>query len=438
MKTTTKISNLFVFNLIFLFTLTIFLNTNIELYLTIGFFALILKVIINKNETSVLLSGYLGAFLITLVANENYIVYYTIFSIFFVGLFKKNNWVDLFNWSNTLFVMFFLWSILSGKNAIDTFLNTQGLIINFLSLAIILNNTLLIDKEVNYKKMFKEINFYNFAMMIFFFSTHLSLVELIDTQRALVYFNGNSELGIRSNTFSGFIGVFLIISIGHFKTSEKKVGKIFAVITVSLNLFLLIVLQTRGVFVAILIALIFLLLSNINLDKKYSLKTIALSLVSLLIIFIVFVINLSSILNSRIFTIASSDYSNGRFDIYQQALEFISLHPIVGNGLNQFGALRGSYMQEDPHNWVLYYLMSVGIVGFIFFMFYLFLMLFSSLRSKELIYLKASIIVMVIHGLFEPTLSTSLPFLLFVIFASVLQTFNKPYSSDNKDIERVV
>lgn len=438
MKTTTKISKLFVINLIFLFSLTIFLNTNIEFYLTIGFITLILKIILNKKETSVLLSGYLGAFLVTLVANENYIVYYTIFSIMFVGLFKKNNWVILFNWPNTLFVMFFLWSILSGGNAVDTFLNTQGILVNFLSLVIILNNTLLIDKEVNYKNLFKDLNFYNFAMMFFFFSTHLSLVELIDTQRALVYFNGNNELGIRSNTFSGFIGAFLIISIGYLKISEKKVGKIFAIITMSLNLFLLILLQTRGVFIAILIALIFLLISNINLDRKYPLKTVALSMLSLLIIFIFFVINLSSVLNSRIFTIASSDYSNGRFDIYQQALEFMSLNPIVGNGLNQFGALRGSYMQEDPHNWVLYYLMSVGIIGFIFFMSYLLLILFSSLRIKELIYLKASIVVMVIHGLFEPTLSTSLPFLLFVIFVSVFQTFNKPCNSDDKDIERVV
>ncbi|MFP7277870.1 O-antigen ligase family protein [Exiguobacterium indicum] len=396
---------------------------------------LISIVCINYKKPEFLISGFYGAFIMTIVVNQNFIGIYTLISMLFCIFIYKFDIKKVFNKFNIIVFLFFVSSLLALHNVINFDFYSDGVLILLICLSISLSISLIPLKSLNINLIFSELNYYSFIFICLFFSTHYSIEELLNTPRALIYFNGNSEVGIRSNTISGFLIIFSLFNIGYLVNNKSKTKNWISIFSIILNLTALFFLQTRGAIVALAFIGGIILTKKIIKTKRINLKKItALSfLVVISLLFCIF--NINYISEFRIFNTDNSDYSNGRFEIYKEALKYFNYHPIIGNGLYQFGPLKGSYTIEDPHNWVIYYLLSTGIVGTLLFCLTILTLLNGNRSIDRLNFIKYGALATIIHGLFEPTLSTSLPLLLFFITSSIYFHINNQQQNQENGVE---
>ena len=106
--------------------------------------------------------------------------------------------------------------------------------------------------------------------------------------------------------------------------------------------------------------------------------------------------------------------------LFHQSIDMWNKHQLIGNGFLQFS---GYGMEAgDPHNFILGYLDSCGLFGFIA----LCVFLFRVFRLKDyntridIKPLRYLMLAQIIHGLFEPVLTTSLPLSLFILICVLI------------------
>lgn len=256
-----------------------------------------------------------------------------------------------------------------------------------------------------------------------------SMQDIISKPRALIMLLGDS--GVRSNTLAGLLLPFFLILFHCRKDLPSVIDKTVINAILVLDLVLELILQSRGAFIALFVVFIITSINTIVIKKELNSKTlfkliIGIILVSILLLMPVFQKYFDNSVFARFFI--TSDISNGRFQIYKQSIEMWRLHPFIGNGFGQF--ISFGIVANDPHNFVLGYLASCGLFGLLGFLLFIGNILMNCGNNTQLSFaIKTAIIVQIIHGLFEPVLTTGLPLTVFVCFCCILISL-RPLNND--------
>ncbi|QHH90502.1 O-antigen ligase family protein [Bacillus pacificus] len=223
---------------------------------------------------------------------------------------------------------------------------------------------------------------------------------------------------------AGYIAVFMFLCWGCWKHNKTIIRRTVSIICFFPMCIILYFTISRGAYLGMAVSFIPLIL--FNLTKK---KVLMINFTVVVVLLGIYLFS-EEIFNSRVFGLSTEDYSNGRWDYYSLAWEQFKMHPIIGNGMYQFGFLGGMGKLEDPHNWLLAYLSGIGLLGLICFLLFLLSIvgkivnvLFNKNIDKQSIVLAQAITVPIIHGLVEPAMSTGLPFMLFCIVSPILYNY---------------
>lgn len=375
---------------------------------------------IKYNYSTSRIVTFLFLFLITLCGNTNYMLYFAAVDaiIGFIIMMLNGHCIPkktiaLFPW-----IFMVLFGIIGGLLfAVDKTSFHIGIEVYVLLTAMLLTTELFIPKnKIEFDFIVKILCVINIGIVSLFFLSN-SIDGLLSITRGLIRLLG--ETGIRSNTLAGIVLVFFIglYSLrGHFKTVVEKT---VLYVTLSFDVIILLFLQSRGSYVAIAGTVLFsaceVLILEKNLDKKNILKGIIALLALIVLLFIPSIQNvLNEFVFGRFFSFGS-DISNGRIALFQKAVDMWKNHWLIGNGFLQFDGYGMEF--GDPHNFILGYLASCGLFGFIA----LCVFLFRVFRLKDyntridIKPLRYIMLAQIIHGLFEPVLTTSLPLSLFIL-----------------------
>lgn len=423
-----KVISYFFFFLYFC-SLTIYANTFNNTIIIFGLLSCFFIFILNLKKVEYSISSYIGVFVITLTSQINYLLPYSIVNfIFLLILFRKK----ILNSINKPLVMMFLFVGCIGisiVNSVEPELAKEAFVAFSVSIIIYYSITLLSQSAINLEDLYWFSCLFIVGMILVFFLNH-SIQDLAKTHRALIYFIGNS--GTRSNTLAGYIAILLFISVGCWRHNKSLLRKIVAISCFFSMCIILYFIISRGAYLGIAVSLIPLLLFNVSKRRFLIINSISIFILLFMIFFS------KEIFDSRAFGLSTGDYSNGRWEYYRLAIEQFKIHPLIGNGMYQFGFLAGMNRLEDPHNWLLAYLTGIGIIGTMFFCLFLFPLLkkifevfISKNTDKKLIALAQAITVPIIHGLVEPAMSTSLPFMLFCILSPILYNYKPNRETNN-------
>jgi O-antigen ligase len=408
------------FGLYFL-SLGLFVNTLNNGIIILSVFSCFLISYLNIRKVEYLISSYIGMFVITLTAQTNYLLVYSVINIIVLCIiFRKRIISSISRPVVTLFL--FVGCIgISIVNSVETDFAKEAFVGFGVSIVIFYSITLISQHSINLADIYWYSTIYITGMILVFFSNH-TIQELANTHRALIYFIGDS--GTRSNTLAGYIAVFMFLCWGCWKHNKQIIRRTVSIICFFPMCIILYFTISRGAYLGMAVSFIPLIL--FNLTKK------RLLMINFTVVVILLGIYLFSeeIFNSRLFGSSTGDYSNGRWDYYSLAWEQFKMHPIIGNGMYQFGFLGGMGKLEDPHNWLLAYLSGIGLLGTICFLLFLLSIVSKILKvlvnkniDKRSIVLAQASTVPIIHGLVEPAMSTGLPFMLFCIVSPILYSY---------------
>ncbi|MCM3356561.1 O-antigen ligase family protein [Psychrobacillus sp. MER TA 171] len=402
---------------VYFFSLIIYLGFPVNILIYLSILSCILIIIINNNNAEYIISTYLGIFVITLTTQTNYLIPFTIINFFILIFFYRKKIIKSISKPVLLLILLVCCIAISIVNSINLKLAIDGLTSYFIATLIFFNIAFLARRKLDLSNLYWLFTFFIFTMLFVFFYSH-SISELSQTHRALIYFIGDS--GTRSNTLAGYLAALIFICFGSFKLNKSYFKKIVSLICMGAIILMMYFFISRGAYLGMLVAIIPLLIIKVSRTRFL--------LINFLIIIGLISISFSNLAENRIFNLSKEDYSNGRIEYYTLALEQLKLHPLIGNGMNQFGFLAGMNKLEDPHNWLLAYLSAIGLVGtiiFLFFIYYIVKTIFlvnlrETKSNKELLVMAQAVSVPIVHGMVEPTMSTSLPFMFFCILAAVL------------------
>lgn len=415
---------------LYLSSVVIWHSTNITILFWIITLSFTFIVSIKFNYSYSRIPTYLFVFFNSLFGDTNYVLYFAIldFIVSFLVLVKNRGVFRLSIRIILPWVLMVCVGIISGLFfASDSTSSVSGIEI-YLLLTLIL-----ISSDIS--RTYGIINPYFVANCILIVNALLLLLFWINNYD-LVFSVSRGELqilgtsGLRSNTLAGIIIVFLTFVL--FTKAIDKFTIVFKGIIIVLDGITLLFLQSRGSYVAIFAVL---LLSEITFFKNSEIvnKTrLTSDLLCFLSIALILIIPKSrDFINTHLFSrfVGAGDISNGRFEIYSQTINLWKKHPLIGNGFLQFYS--NNISTGDPHNFILGYLASVGIIGTLFFLLFLFFLLSFKSDSIPLTRtIKFTLVSQIIHGLFEPVLTTNLPLALFIIFVSYLISLNSKLTNN--------
>lgn len=196
------------------------------------------------------------------------------------------------------------------------------------------------------------------------------------------------------NIFIFYNTLFFCFYLTHLKGFKNSLGFILCIITNLLTF------SRGGIVALILVIILYILLADF-------LKKVKMILVALLCLVVIYVacsfmqIDLNQIISSRINDFIS-DKGSGRFELWEQAINYFMSHPLLGIGAFNFSDYYAFEHNEKlyVHNTYLEILVEAGIIGFLFY--FSFLLLF-------------------IIKLFKTKLYNEKPFIVLTLFAFLLQ-----------------
>lgn len=408
---------LFEFLIMFGMGLFAYINSSVGQVLLICVLGIWITNKILKNKYS--LYELLVLVVVGLFVGSNYLLYFGIvINAIYIGVVKKglNLKVDLEVIGFA--VMLVSGSISSFLYAVDKKAAYQYIFIYFLLFLFLWES-----KIVNQKIVIKEstaVSFFSmssFLLGIGFFLTH-TFKELQSLFRMEIFYN--LRKGVGANTLAGIMAPFLfgcMLIVIESKDRKSRLISFLAVVTIAP---ILLTIQSRGVYLGIFIAVVWILLSERS--PKVIVTSICFSILAIFIffnnpnIFARFFGRFSSVVRR------TGNSLNGRERLYKIAWDMFKEHPIIGNGFWQFGV--NGITESDPHNFILAYLASTGIIGGVGFLLYLtavYIRLRATLKRRinaskllcEIIIV--SYIIFVVHGCVEPSMTTQAPLSIFIL-----------------------
>lgn len=385
----------------------------------------------KSNYATARMCFMLYLFLITLCGNTNYMLYFFAIDfliVMFICIIHRESILmhinGSFMWAGILLIGF-ISGALYAKDTIS--LHVGILVYTLIFLMVISTENIANIQKINFSFLVYAFINTNIGILFLFFYNN-SLAELLVGQRGLIRLLGDE--GVRSNTLGGILVVLFIFMLyfptttlrnnGPMKYQKSKMQILLRWVCIIGDIVILLFLQSRGSYVAVggvlLLGVIWNLKDGRNLSKYDVLKIGVWIVILLIAIFLPNVLNFfGEHLVSRF--LGREDLSNGRLPLYEVATNMWKQHPLIGNGFLQFSAF--NMETSDPHNFVLAYLASIGIIGTICLFIYLIGILFwkSKTTNRCLIFIVFS---QIIHSLFEPVLTTSLPLSLFIVTACLL------------------
>lgn len=294
----------------------------------------------------------------------------------------------------------------------ENYLPSLGLIKSFFILPIVFALFLifLIKKRV--------IDKYLCLFLYFIYASFLGILGLLFSlfdkltydQRLELFFNSPNFLAM-SLAPGIIIGVFYLIYNPKIKFSFSK-NRLLLIFLLLIQLFSFGLTKSLGAYLSVFIAIIFLLLYQINFSpKKWFYPSFIFVLLSSLIVFL----NFSSLLKHNQYQPSQPPSSiDSRIAIYQASEKIIKNNWLVGIGLNNFQKEYLNYQKFFPpypqwavphsHNLLTHLWSEIGIIGILGFVFILFLF-FSRFSTKQKtpfrILVGALMIYFLIHGLVD-------------------------------------
>ncbi|PEK11461.1 polysaccharide polymerase, partial [Bacillus pseudomycoides] len=178
------------------------------------------------------------------------------------------------------------------------------------------------------------------------------------------------------NIFIFYNTLFFSFYLTHLKGFKHSFGFILCIITNLLTF------SRGGIVALILVVILYIILA----DFLKKVKMIMIALLCLVVIYAAcsfMQIDLNQIISSRINDF-SSDKGSGRFELWEQAINYFMSHPLLGIGAFNFSDYYAFEHNEKlyVHNTYLEILVEAGIIGFLFYFSFLFLFIIKLFRTK--------------------------------------------------------
>lgn len=391
----------------------------------------VVAISIKYNYATARICCYLLLIVVSLCGDTNYLLRYSIIDLIITfSIIMINGHTISIQFKS--YKLLYPWIVLLAAGTIGGFFYSidrtsyySGIQIYALLLLVILCSILIDNYNISHgnQKMHLQTIIYIFALsnigLVILFYISNPLPVLVSEHRALISLLGSS--GIRSNTLAGIISTYLIILYFCRNQFKKITIKMIWVILLFMDIIMIIFLQSRGAYVAIGTVALIAIFDKVMIDRNISISDLV--KISCLVVFITFLLvspNIKTTIVGRIFARFindASDISNGRFDLYIRALNMWKYHPLFGNGFLQFDAMG---RMSDPHNWVLGYLDSTGVIGTVGFIIFIIIVIKPirqvSVSNNSFRY---GVIAQVIHGLFEPVLTQNFTLSFFIVICII-------------------
>lgn len=397
----------------------IFVNAEITYPLWLLSILIFLGVWKKRNYITARAIIYLYLLLITLCGNTNFLMYYAPLDfaiVFTIILVERHKIPRKYSLSMPWVVLLFTGALSGLLFSVDKGSFHIGIEVYFLLLLILLSTELLQKiQTMDFSYVIKILLAVNSGILTLFWGSN-TIAELTVKSRALIYLLG--DRGIRSNTLAGIIVTFLCIIFVLKNNFRNFFNKIVVYAIIIFDIIILIFLQSRGAYIAVATVVLVSQIENQTIKKSYNRRQIVKTIVVFLVLIMLLTLpNTQSIFENYVlerFVSNTADISNGRFELYREAIQMWGRHIFIGNGFLQFEAFHIAY--ADPHNWILGYLASTGIIGTIALIIF---MVKVVKRNKTVGTLSRAfrygVLAEIIHGLFEPVLTQNLPLSVFVV-----------------------
>lgn len=301
------------------------------------------------------------------------------------------------------------------KNSAVQYIFIYTLLFIFILENKILNDVIIIDEN-------DAIRFFSLVSLILgigFFITH-TMKELWSLSRMTIFYN--LKKGVSSNTLAGIMMPFVFGCVLILIESKDTKSRMLSILATIIMLPVLLAIQSRGAYLGILIAILWIIFRGKS-------PKIIISFLCMLFVVILIFVNRPELYTRFFGRFSSVVYRtgsslNGREQLYNIAWRMFKEHPFIGNGFWQFYI--NGIKEKDPHNFILAYLASTGIIGCAGFLLYLlttykrwvFSLKTKKNNSKLLceIMITSSIIICV-HACVEPALSTQAPLSIFILLS---------------------
>lgn len=276
--------------------------------------------------------------------------------------------------------------------------------------------------QIDEKKAVRLFACCSLLLGIGFFLTH-TISQLFSTAHIFIYYI--SDYGVYSNTLAGIIAPFAVGCCLIVVESKDRVSRIIAVAADIMLIMILLAIQSRGAYLGILIALLWLC------SKKKPSKVLTAMILAGIALILLSLIYPELLLKFfgrfRISHFTNGDFLNGRLPSYKIAWEMFCEHPLIGCGFWQFGV--NGIREQDPHNFIFSYLAStglIGVTGFVLFLVHIYRRINKNYEQRKEKYsgllceiTMTAFWITVGQGLVEPTLSTSAPLSIFMLLVSL-------------------
>lgn len=366
---------------------------------------------------------------IGLFVGTNYLLYFgIIINLIYIYVSRKNFKIKIDVEVIGFAIMLVAGIFASCINAIDKRSAIQYIFIYTLLFIFLLENKILNDVIVIDEN--DTIRFFSLVSLILgigFFITH-TMTELWSLSRMTIFYN--LKKGISSNTLAGIMAPFVfgsVLILIESKDVKSRILSFFATITI---LPILLAIQSRGAYLGILIAILWIVF------RGKSPKIIFSFLCFLFVIALIFAnkpelyVRFFGRFSSVVYRTGSS--LNGREQLYSIAWRMFKEHPVIGNGFWQFYI--NGIPEKDPHNFLLAYLASTGIIGCTGFLLFLFAaykrwinLLKAKINNSKLLceIVITSSIIFCVHACVEPSLSTQAPLSIFILLTLLPVKINR-------------
>jgi O-antigen ligase len=236
----------------------------------------------------------------------------------------------------------------------------------------------------------------------------LSFLKSFNKEELYQIYGANSH----KNLLSSFLFInlfFLVLGIARM----KKIWKYLSIICVILNLAIIALLQTKAVWIALVLSgvLIVLLIFYQRIKWNFNLKWVIIIAVIVISVFFVFIqpqIIKKGLAYNEITAIESNnankkELDNERLQLWDKTYYMIKQHPLLGVGMGNWqihfpdATLKGMYRAEDlnytfqrPHNDLLWIIAETGFIGFNLFLIFIISLLAFLLKTTKIMSTKKS------------------------------------------------
>ena len=221
--------------------------------------------------------------------------------------------------------------------------------------------------------------------------------------------------------------LLMIIPLSYYLYSKNQ-EKFYLLIFVLIELILLLLMLSRGAYLAILIVIVpFIVKFGHDVKDK-----VLFTKISLLAVIIILVITLSVFIPQGIVKsyFAALDHRglslSGRQILYQVGIQVFKRYPLFGGGVYTseyyISLVAGSVYY---HNYLIQTLATIGLVGLVAFLYYLYQILRASTKKGDYnTYVLFIVLNMMLHGLFDTTFYNPLVMVLFSLILPLLSNNN--------------